>query len=182
MKKNDPLCIPKGESDLFRESMQDVTPMQPPNQAQLHIPKPPAIPVKTLEDEQQVLLDMFSDEYDPTEIQPGDVLSYLRAGIQHRVFNKLRRGEYRIAAELDLHGLNAREARMYLAEFLVRVYPLQGECVRIIHGKGNRSDHRGPILKTKVNHWLRQHDRVLAFHSARPVDGGTGAAYVLLKR
>ncbi|PID49488.1 MAG: DNA mismatch repair protein MutS [Proteobacteria bacterium] len=162
--------------------MQDVTPLQPVNQAVHDTPKPPAIPIKTIEDEQQVLLDMFSDEYDPTEIQPGDILSYLRPGVQHRIFNKLRRGEYRLAAELDLHGLNARQARGYLAEFLITVYPLQGECVRIIHGKGNRSDHRGPILKTKVNHWLRQHDRVLAFYSARPVDGGTGAVYVLLKR
>ena len=54
--------------------------------------------------------------------------------------------------------------------------------MRIIHGKGNRSDDRGPVLKVKVNNWLRQHDRVQAFHSARPVDGGTGAVYVLLKR
>ncbi|TXH71902.1 MAG: DNA mismatch repair protein MutS [Thiothrix sp.] len=162
--------------------MQDVAPLQPLNQAELAISKPAAIPLKTIEDEQQVLLDMFSDEYDPTELQPGDMLSYLRPGVQHRVFNKLRRGEYRVAAELDLHGLNIRQARAYLAEFLVTVYPLQGECVRIIHGKGNRSNHRGPVLKTKVNHWLRQHDRVQAFHSARPVDGGTGAVYVLLKR
>ncbi|HPY42115.1 MAG TPA: Smr/MutS family protein, partial [Thiolinea sp.] len=162
--------------------MQDVAPLQPLNQAELAVSKPPAIPIKTLEDEQQVLLDMFSDEYDPTELQPGDMLSYLRPGVQHRVFSKLRRGEYRVAAELDLHGLNTRQARAYLAEFLVTVYPLKGECVRIIHGKGNRSSHQGPVLKTKVNHWLRQHDRVQAFHSARPVDGGTGAVYVLLKR
>lgn len=173
---------PTDDLALFRESMQDVAPLQPLNQAELALTKPPAIPLKTIEDEQQVLLDMFSDEYDPTELQPGDMLSYLRPGIQHRVFNKLRRGEYRVAAELDLHGLNMRQARVYLAEFLITVYPLQGECVRIIHGKGNRSSHRGPVLKTKVNHWLRQHDRVQAFHSARPVDGGTGAVYVLLKR
>jgi len=181
MKKKD---NPPFEDDLalFRESMQDVVPLQSVNQAIHNTPKPSAVPFKTIEDEQQVLLDMFSDEYDPTEIQPGDILSYLRPGVQHRVFNKLRRGEYRLAAELDLHGLNARQAREYLAEFLLSVYPLQGECVRVIHGKGNRSDYRGAVLKTKVNHWLRQHDRVLAFHSARPVDGGTGAVYVLLKR
>ena len=170
------------DSRLFQESMQDVSPLQPANQVVHDTPKPKAIPTKTIEDEQQVLEDMFSDEYDPVEIQPGDVLSYMRPGIQHRVFNKLRRGEYRIAAELDLHGLNAKQARGYLAEFLVTVYPFQGECVRIIHGKGNRSDYRGPVLKIKVNNWLRQHDRVQAFHSARPVDGGTGAVYVLLRR
>lgn len=181
MQKEENLPL-RDDPSLFRESMQDVAPLQPLNQAVLNVPKPPAVPFKTWEDEQQVLQDMFSDEYDPTEIQPGDVLTYLRPGIQHRVFSKLRRGEYRVAAELDLHGLNTRQARAYLAEFLVTVYPLQGECVRIIHGKGNRSDHRGPVLKTKVNSWLRQHDRVQAFHSARPVDGGTGAVYVLLKR
>jgi DNA-nicking Smr family endonuclease len=54
--------------------------------------------------------------------------------------------------------------------------------VRIIHGKGNRSNHKGPVIKTKINNWLRQHERILAFHSARPVDGGTGAIYVLLRR
>jgi DNA-nicking Smr family endonuclease len=54
-------------------------------------------------------------------------------------------------------------------------------CVRIIHGKGLRSRHKGPVIKTKVNTWLRQRDDILAFCSARPVDGGTGAIYVLLR-
>lgn len=182
MKKEQDLPSDSDESGLFHEFMRDVSPLPSINQVVHDTPKPKPIPLKTIEDEQQVLEDMFSDEYVPMEIQPGDILSYKRPGIQHRVFYKLCRGEYRVAAELDLHGLNARQARVYLAEFLVTIYPLQGECVRIIHGKGNRSDHRGPVLKIKVNHWLRQHDRVQAFHSARPVDGGTGAVYVLLKR
>jgi DNA-nicking Smr family endonuclease len=56
-------------------------------------------------------------------------------------------------------------------------------CIRIIHGKGKRSrNNKGPVIKTKVNHWLRQRDDVLAFCSARPIDGGTGAIYVLLRR
>jgi len=168
------------ESRLFYESMQGVSPLQPVNQVVHDTPKPKAIPMKTLEDEQWALDDMFSDEYEPAEVQPGDILTYMRPGIQHRVFNKLRRGEYRVAAEL--HGLYVREARSHLAEFLVMVYPMKGECVRIIHGKGNRSDDRGPVLKIKINNWLRQHDRVQAFHSTRQVDGGTGAVYVLLKR
>lgn len=170
------------DAALFRESMQDVAPLSDANQVIHNTPKPPAIPVKSMEDEQQVLVDMLSDEYDPSEIQPGDMLSYMQPGVQHRVFKKLRRGEYRIADELDLHGLTAKESRVVLAEFLRIAFPQRGECVRIIHGKGKRSDHRGPVLKGKVNHWLRQHDRVLAFHSARPVDGGTGAVYALLRR
>ena len=167
---------------LFREEVRDVTPLRPVNHAVHHTRKLPLIPLQTLADEQQVLLDMLSDEYDPTELQPGDMLSYCRPGLQYKVFRKLRSGQYRVAAELDLHGLNARQAKQMLLQFLHYVHPGMGECVRIIHGKGNRSDYRGPVLKTKINHWLCQHDRVLAFHSARPVDGGTGAVYVLLRR
>ena len=55
-------------------------------------------------------------------------------------------------------------------------------CVRIVHGKGLSSEGKLPVLKVKVNSWLRQKDDVLAFCSARPQDGGTGAVYVLLKK
>jgi DNA-nicking Smr family endonuclease len=50
----------------------------------------------------------------------------------------------------------------------------------VIHGKGRGSGPRGPVLKHVVNHWLRRMDDVAAFATARPVDGGTGAVYVLL--
>jgi DNA-nicking Smr family endonuclease len=53
--------------------------------------------------------------------------------------------------------------------------------VRIIHGKGYRSGARGPVLKNAVNLWLRRHLDVMAFASARAIDGGTGAVYVLLR-
>ncbi len=162
--------------------MHDVKPLRVKHHVMHHSVKPPAIPMKTLEDERQVLRDMLSDAYDPMEIQPGDMLSYYLPGLQNRIMRKLRSGQYRIASELDLHGLNARDAKQQLLKFLHDAHPGQGECVRIIHGKGNRSNHKGPVIKTKINHWLRQHERILAFHSARPVDGGTGAIYVLLRR
>lgn len=162
--------------------MHDVKPLRVKHHVVHHSVKPPAIPMKTLEDERQVLRDMLSDAYDPIDIQPGDMLSYYLPGLQNRIVRKLRSGQYRIASELDLHGLNARDAKQQLLKFLHDAHPGQGECVRIIHGKGNRSNHKGPVIKTKINHWLRQHERILAFHSARPVDGGTGAIYVLLRR
>ena len=82
---------------LFRDELQDVTPLHPVNHVRHHTRKPPAIPLKTLEDEQQVIRDMLSDAYDPTELQPGDMLSYYRPGIQLKVFRKLRAGQYRTA-------------------------------------------------------------------------------------
>ena len=94
---------------------------------------------------------------------------------------RLRRGLYPIEDELDLHGLNQSVARDRLADFIARSRDSGRRCVRIIHGKGYRSGARGPVLKTAVNLWLRRHMDVMAFISARAIDGGTGALYVLLR-
>jgi DNA-nicking Smr family endonuclease len=85
-------------------------------------------------------------------------------------------------AELDLHGFNRAEAALALRDFLAdcRARGLTG--VRVIHGKGRRSANEGPILKPAVAGWLRRRSEVMAFCSARPVDGGSGALYVLLAR
>lgn len=166
----------------FLDAMSDVEPLQ--YDKVLHnTPKPRAILIKTTEDEQQVLTDMLSDEYEPSlKVLAGDILSYCQSGIQKRVFRNLRRGHYRVTNELDLHGMNIKQAKELLLLFLHQAQQLERSCVRIIHGKGNRSSTKEPILKQKVDHWLQCHSRVLAYHSALPCDGGTGAVYVLLKR
>lgn len=93
----------------------------------------------------------------------------------------LRSGEIVSEARLDLHGLNPDSARTSLCDFIEK-QTLQGKrCVLIIHGKGSKHGE-APVLKNHVNHWLQQLPQVLAFHSAIPRDGGTGALYVLLKR
>lgn len=147
--------------------------------------RPPAavpLPRFTWADERQVLEDMVSDYFEPAELETGEELSYCRPGLQQSVLRKLRRGQFRVGGVLDLHGLTVADARQVLSTFLHHARRDQLTCVRIIHGKGNGSRHRGPVLKQKVNHWLQQRDEVLAFCSARPVDGGTGAVYVLLRR
>lgn len=135
-------------------------------------------PRQRLLDDQQVMEDAFSDGWHPSEMETGEELLFVRNGIQHTVMRKLRRGQYSIGAELDLHGMTVREARQALSDFLRTTHH---RCVRIIHGKGHGSYQKQPILKGKVNNWLQQRNEVLAFCSALPVDGGTGALYVLLK-
>ncbi len=108
-------------------------------------------------------------------------LSFQRAGVRIQVVRRLRRGLYPIEDELDLHGLSQTAARDRLAYFIARSRDAGYRCVRIIHGKGYRSGARGPILKTAVNLWMRRHTDVMAFVSARPIDGGGGAMYVLLR-
>ena len=146
-------------------------------------PKPPApIPHQTLADEQQVLEDLASLEFDPAEIETGEELLYRGAGLQDRQFRRLRRGQFRIEGELDLHGFTADAARLAVATFLTRARQAGKRCLRIIHGKGRGSRNGRPVLKTRVHFWLRQRRDVLGFSSALPADGGTGAVYVLLKK
>jgi DNA-nicking Smr family endonuclease len=111
----------------------------------------------------------------------GNALSFQRAGVRTQVVRHLRRGLIPIEDELDLHGLNQTAARYHLAEFLTYSRNAGRRCVRIVHGKGYRSGARGPVLKTAVDLWLRRHPDVMAFTSARAIDGGTGALYVLLR-
>jgi DNA-nicking Smr family endonuclease len=111
----------------------------------------------------------------------ADTLTFRRPGVRDRTLRQLRRGLYPIEDHLDLHGLSQAEARESLGDFLAYSRGAGYRCVRIVHGKGYRSGARGPILKISVNAWLRRHADVMAFTSARPIDGGAGAVYVLLR-
>ena len=169
------------EKALFRAAVADAVPLRH-QKALPHRPTPPPIPRQRLRDEEQVLDDMLSDSLDPADLETGDELLYCRNGLQHSVLRKLRRGHYSVGAELDLHGMRVAEARQALTAFLQHAMACDIKVVRIVHGKGNGSLNRQPVLKGKVNHWLQQRIEVLAFCSARPIDGGTGAIYVLLRR
>lgn len=167
------------EESLFLSEMSGVAPLKPDNKVRLKkIPKKP-FRTDSSEDTSFAIDDIFSI----TEIIEDcpDILSFSRSGLQHKVLKKLRQGKNPIEHALDLHGLTVNQARHELLEFL-------GECeaagVRhaiIVHGKGFRSKDK-PVIKPMINRWLRATDSVLAFHSALPKDGGSGAVYVLLKK
>lgn len=165
---------------LFREA---VGPVRPLAQGRHHHvrPGPPPVPAQRRRDESQVLKDLLSDGLDPADLETGEELLYLRPGLPYDLLRRLRRGQFSIGEHLDLHGMTSEEARAALAAFLHDVRRNGTRCIRVIHGKGRGSRLGRPVLKSKVSHWLRQREEVLAFCSARPVDGGTGAVYVLLK-
>lgn len=106
---------------------------------------------------------------------------FVRPGLQHKHVRRLRRGQMTIEAEADLHGMRAREAQTLLQTFLRECRDQGLRCVRVIHGKGRGSRGGHAVLKWEVDRWLRQHDGVMAFCTAQPRHGGTGAVYVLLK-
>lgn len=107
---------------------------------------------------------------------------FVRPGLQKKHVRRLRRGQIPIDAEADLHGMRSGAALALLAEFLSESRAAGARCVRIIHGKGLGSRGGHAVLKWEVDRWLRRDEGVMAFCTAQPRDGGTGAVYVLLKR
>jgi len=167
------------DEDLFRDAMRGVKPMRKSAVAR-QAPKPRPLARFKRADEREVLKESLHS--DPNEsLTTGEELSFRRPHVPESVLLKLRRGQFVVDAEIDLHGMTAAEAKAALREFLADAVDKRMSCIRVVHGKGNRSGPRGPVLKNVVNQWLQRSDRVLAYGSARAVDGGSGAAYVLLK-
>ena len=172
---------PTDEADLFRSAIEDVTPLRSPARATLERPRPDPLPLQRWHDEQAALRESLADFTWDGEIETGEELTFVRAGIGAQTLRKLRRGHWVIQDELDLHGFTVPDARELLVEFLALCARKGLRCVRIIHGKGLRSKNRQPVLKQKVANWLMRRDEILAFCQARPTEGGGGAVVVLLK-
>lgn len=167
------------DRELFRDAMRGVRRLKkevPSHRA------PPAAPRARFRraDEQAVLRESLT--IDPATVETGDELTFRRDDVTPAVLRKLRNGEYTVDAEIDLHGLNANDSARVLKDFLAQAVTARLRCVRIVHGKGRRSGPGGPVLKNVVNVTLRRLEVIAAFGSARPVDGGTGAVYALLRR
>lgn len=171
----------KDDAKLFREHVRDARPVTQDRVAPHRARRRP-IAEQSRRDAAAVMQSLLSDDYDSADVETGEELFYVRPGLQHAVIRKLRRGHYAIEAELDLHGYVVPQAREALDKFLRNARALGKRCVRVVHGKGKSSEGKMPVLKGKVNVWLRQKNEVMAFCSAIPRDGGTGAVYVLLRR
>lgn len=144
--------------------------------------RPRPVAHQAFREREAVLAEMFTDAPPDIDVGTGEELLFLRPGVQKNVLRRFRRGHFSLEAELDLHGLTVEQARATLAAFLHQALTEDRRCVRIIHGKGLRSEARLPVLKGCVNTWLQHNNDILAFCSARPEDGGTGAVYVLLRK
>jgi DNA-nicking Smr family endonuclease len=162
---------------LFRDAMQGVRPLKGGGRAHHGRPAPSPRPRQKEADDAAVLREMLDGPLPDI----GEELSYRGDGLQDAAFRRLQRGAFHIDSELDLHGMRANEAKLATGRFLNAAVDHGARCVRIIHGKGLRSKGDGPVLKQRLDGWLRQRGEVLAFCSARREHGGTGAVYVLLR-
>jgi DNA-nicking Smr family endonuclease len=175
MKKK--LEISEEERDLFQQAMRGVKKIVSPKK--INPPPPPVVRRKKTTATTSDTGFEFSDFEKVDAVGGNEMITYNRNGLQDKKLRKLRSGQYNVEATLDLHGLTAAEAKESLNHFLRRCQQSGVRHVLIIHGKG-RSDTQ-PVLKNKLNNWLRQTNQIVAFCSAAAKDGHSGAMYVLLK-
>ena len=115
----------------------------------------------------------------PPPLEPGAA-----AGIDGRAASRLRRGQMRPEARIDLHGHTLEQAHRALAGFVDRAAGEGRRCVLVITGKGGVG-RTGGTIRSEFPRWLNQpglRPRILAFAEAQPRDGGAGAFYVLLRK
>ena len=180
MKRRPPAAISEDDARLFREAIGVVrridAPATPPP-----APRPAPRPRMFEADEAAVSGELLDMAFDPAALEVGEELHYLRDGYPPKLLRQLKRGQYSVQDDIDLHQMNAATAQASIAAFLAEAKRHDLHCVRIIHGKGLRSKAAGPVLKALTDRLLRRRDDVVAFASARPALGGTGAVIVLLK-
>ena len=162
---------------LFRAAVGEVAPLRRPAPEPPAAARPRPLP-RRREPEAAGASPRIADHPDAALLR-GDASAFRRERVSARDWQRLRRGQFSAQDELDLHGANALQAETLLARFLGQSTGAGLGCVRIIHGKGGDGV---PVLKNLVDRTLRQRGEVLAFHSAPPSQGGTGALLVLLAR
>jgi DNA-nicking Smr family endonuclease len=169
------------QKNLFRAAVGAVQPLGRTERVPLRTAPPAPVPVQHLLDEQAVLRATLSDSFDAGSLLETDSgLSYTRPGVGPEVTRRLRKGEWSVQREIDLHGLRTDDARDALAQFIREAHRQGIRCVRVVHGKGLGSPAKTPVLKSRVHNWLLQKSQVMAYVQARPLDGGAGAVIVLL--
>ena len=174
------------EIALFHEAVKDAAPIEKNDRADTSRPKPKphashreADEIAALEASQLAMYPSPMSWDIGADIE--DEQSFLRGAVSPDLLRKLRRGQWTIDAEIDLHGHSQDEAHEALMEFMRKARVTGWRCVRIIHGKGLSSHQKIPILRNKVRRWLQQKDEVLAYCEPRPNGGGSGAVLVLLR-
>jgi DNA-nicking Smr family endonuclease len=170
------------DQNMFAMAVGKVKALPAKNQAPLPKVLPAPLALQQQLDDQNALRETMSDEWDTSSLlEVDETLSFRRPGIGIDVTRKLRKGEWTVQAQVDLHNLRTDEAREALGGFVRESYKAGLRCVRVVHGKGLGSPGKVPVLKNKVHSWLIQKNQVLAFVQATPAMGGAGALVVLLQ-
>ena len=168
------------DQHLFRQEMGDIVPLKTASTTESRAPRKLSLSKKPLGDsfEADKLTASSTEIHDHIDSEDGT--SHRKNGVQKRMVQKLKRGQFPVTAQLDLHSMTVKAGHDALMTFIHESGGNSIQSVRVIHGKGLRSS-QGPRLKIMARQLLREHPKVLAFSSCKPAQGGDGATDVLLK-
>jgi len=175
----------KDDQNLFRELMKGVRPIKQ-NLADLGKPRHAKdinhqARRQAATSEPTSLSDSGISDSQVRPVNPGESLLFHVPDLPLRTLQELKKGQLSWQEGLDLHGLTIEKSRAALSEFIRDGYKSSSRCLLLVHGKSYNRENEVPSIKSHVNVWLRQMPEVLAFCSALPKDGGTGALYILLR-
>lgn len=175
----------RDELDSFFAEMQDVKPIPSNDKAQLHDPAAALAEKQKRASLQASIRDKLKNPLSMEGVKPvppDDFIQFQQPGIQDGVFKKLRLGKYPLEITLSLAGKTLDESRDLLYLNVRSGHEKGVRALLIKHGIGENSKPFPALKKSYVNHWLRELEEVIAFHTAQPMHGGFGATYVLLKK
>ena len=177
------------EEDLLRQALGDVTPLRPPRGGRVppaRRPSGPTVPHYDEEAEALAKLAAMVDGVEPLGHEFGDEhTEWIAEDVDPGLLKRLVAGEFAWQDHIDLHGMTREQAKQAIFRFLAGSRIANYRCVLIVHGRGHHSEDQIPVLKAALQRWLRRgalKDWVFAYATARPVDGGPGAMYVMLRR
>ncbi|WP_032094366.1 MULTISPECIES: DNA endonuclease SmrA [Alteromonas] len=173
------------ELDSFFAEMQDVKPIISDDKAQLHDPAAALAEKQKRASLQASIRDKLKNPLSMEGVKPvppDDFIQFQQPGIQDGVFKKLRLGKYPLEVVISMAGKTLDESRDLLYQNVLSGHEKGVRALLIKHGTGENSKPFPALKKSYVNHWLRELEEVIAFHTAQPMHGGFGATYVLLKK
>ncbi|MDR0620941.1 MAG: Smr/MutS family protein [Deltaproteobacteria bacterium] len=178
----------KDDMAYFLEAMEGVVPIADKN---LSVPKP--LPperwrLPSIEAEERAvvkdLTDLVSGKSEFDFSATDELMEAQAKGLSPEIMRRLKRGLIPFQDHLDVHGFSLPEATEAINAFIVRSVGLGRKCLLLIHGRGHRSPDGIPIIKGNLEQLLLRgpiKKHILAFTTARPIDGGSGASYILLR-
>ena len=186
--KNRRMPSDREQDRLFRQAMADVCRLKGPSLAERGAPPDvepecPAPPPGKAAESTARLAKLVHSGFGFAVADTPEYMEGTGYRIPPELAHQLHRGRFAIQSYVDLHGFGASEAHHRLDRFFERARRRGDKAVLIVHGRG-RSSPRRPVLKSMVRRWLATtavKKWILAYASARSVDGGAGATVVLLR-
>ena len=169
----------------FFDEMKDVRRIKSDNVAQLHDPESALEQKRKRASSQDSVRDKLLNPLSMEGVKPvppDDFIAFQQPGIQDGVFKKLRLGKYPLENRISLKGISLKESCDRVYQTIKQSHERGVRALLIQHGQGLDSKPFPALKKSYVNHWLRELEEVIAFHTAQPMHGGFGATYVLLKK